>query len=190
MCVNWSVAVGTTVTLDGSKSSDGNLDPLDYSWSLQVPPGSAAQLDDPSAVRPSFVADLAGAYVASLMVDDGTATSDPPSNVTIMAVLTRAEVVETLTRAISAINALDPAAFKNPHQKKPLTNKINAILQDIDHGLYQAALDKLTNDVLAKIDGCAESGAPDKNDWIVLCAAQAMVYDLIALAIEQLRALL
>jgi len=41
---------------------------------------------------------------------------------------------------------------------------------------YQVALDKLQNDLLAKTDGCAASGAPDKNDWIATCEEQAVVY--------------
>jgi chitodextrinase len=80
-----SILVGATVTLDGSRSSDSDGDLLSYSWSLtSVPAGSAAALSDSTVVSPTFVADLAGDYVAQLIVDDGTDVSAPDS-VTIMA---------------------------------------------------------------------------------------------------------
>ncbi len=66
--------VGTTVTLDGSASSDADGDPLTFEWSLlEVPPGSAATLSDPSAVHPTLVLDRPGVYVAQLLVSDGVA---------------------------------------------------------------------------------------------------------------------
>lgn len=71
-----------------------------------------------------------------------------------------------------------------------LTNKINAVLQDVDQGLYQQALDKLQNDILAKTDGCAKTGAPDKNDWLKDCSSQNQVYPLIIQTINLLKSLI
>ena len=71
---NQSVLAGAIVVLDGSGSRDQDGDPLRYTWSLTtVPPGSTAALDNPNSVTPSFVADLPGAYLAQLVVDDGAA---------------------------------------------------------------------------------------------------------------------
>ena len=72
-----SVAPGSHVSLDGSRSFhlDGTLA---FGWSLiAAPAGSTAALDDPSDPQPGFVADLAGTYVAQLVVFDGTRLSDP-----------------------------------------------------------------------------------------------------------------
>ncbi|MBN2034532.1 MAG: hypothetical protein JW836_14760 [Deltaproteobacteria bacterium] len=69
--------IGETVTLDGSGSSDMDGNALTYSWSLTAPEGSNASLSDATAVRPTFVMDVAGTYVAQLIVSDGYLSSDP-----------------------------------------------------------------------------------------------------------------
>ncbi len=71
------VQLGATVTLDGSASNDADQDPLTYTWSLQRPPGSSAALSDASSVSPTFVADVAGDYLATLIVNDGLVDSAP-----------------------------------------------------------------------------------------------------------------
>lgn len=77
------VFTGLQVTLDGSNSSDGNGDPLTYSWSLILKPqGSSATLSNPSIASPFFMPDVTGAYRFSLTVNDGTANSQP-STVTV-----------------------------------------------------------------------------------------------------------
>lgn len=80
-----SVTTDTPVTLEGGGSYDPNGDLLYYSWSLlQKPEGSATNLSDPSAVRPTLVPDRTGQYVAQLEVNDGRASS-APDNVTVTA---------------------------------------------------------------------------------------------------------
>ena len=73
-----AVAVGDTVALDGSGSSDADNDTFSYQWSLlTVAPGSAATLSGANTVSPTFVADVEGLYVAQLIVNDGTIDSAP-----------------------------------------------------------------------------------------------------------------
>ncbi len=73
-----SVAVGTLVTLNGSGSYSADHSPLTYSWSLlHVPAGSDASLSGGNTVSPQFSADVAGIYVAQLIVNNGSLSSDP-----------------------------------------------------------------------------------------------------------------
>lgn len=81
-----AVNTGTLVTLDGSGSTDENGDTLTYAWSLMtVPNGSTAALSSTTNVKPTFTPDVAGSYVISLSVNDGTAPSALADIVTITA---------------------------------------------------------------------------------------------------------
>ncbi|MEZ5417241.1 MAG: Calx-beta domain-containing protein [Vicinamibacterales bacterium] len=72
------LVLGEVARLDGSASTDPDGDRLAYQWQIIArPPGSQAALDDPAAVRPTFVADAVGTYVVRLVVSDGQATSAP-----------------------------------------------------------------------------------------------------------------
>ena len=79
-----SVVIGTVVTLDGSASSDANDDSLTYSWAVTSKPvGSSASLSSLTSVKPTFTPDVAGAYIFSLIVNDGKVSSSAASvNVT------------------------------------------------------------------------------------------------------------
>jgi hypothetical protein len=80
-----NVRAGTGVTLDGFLSNDADGHTLTHSWSLTAKPAaSAAVLSDPTAIGPSFTADVAGDYVAQLIVNDGFSNS-PPDTVLIRA---------------------------------------------------------------------------------------------------------
>jgi len=72
-----NVVAGTQVTLNGS-ASDANGDSLTYAWTLtSKPAGSAAALSSATSPTPTFRADIAGTYVATLVVNDGKVDSSP-----------------------------------------------------------------------------------------------------------------
>ena len=74
-----TVATGALVQLDGSGSTDADLDPItSYAWTLSAKPtGSLAALNDSTLVNPTLTADAIGVYVLDLVVGDGTVTSAP-----------------------------------------------------------------------------------------------------------------
>lgn len=73
-----SGTVGTTITLNGSQSSDVDGDTLTYQWAITTKPmTSTATLSDPTAVTPTFLLDKPGTYTAQLIVHDGTLHSEP-----------------------------------------------------------------------------------------------------------------
>ncbi|MGB6393713.1 MAG: PKD domain-containing protein [Candidatus Acidiferrales bacterium] len=93
-----AVSVGATVQLDGSGSSDPDNSPLTYSWLLlSKPAGSKAVLSSASNVNPTFVADVAGAYLVQLTVTSNGLTS-APSNVTITAATGAAAILVFTTQ--------------------------------------------------------------------------------------------
>ena len=74
---------GDAVNLDGSRSFDPTGRSLTYSWALQLAPPSSALtgVTDPTAVGSSFVPDVGGIYVASLVVNNGVVASAPDTAV-------------------------------------------------------------------------------------------------------------
>ena len=106
---NQSVIAGSTViTLDGSGSTDANGNSIRFAWTLTgKPPGSSAALSDPTSAKPTFTAELPGAYVASLVVNDGALNSSAAS-VTVTAAMANAAPV---ANAGSAQNVLTGATI-------------------------------------------------------------------------------
>jgi len=91
---------------------------------------------------------------------------------------------------IDTINSQDSGSFKNRNSQKAFENKLYAVIDKLENGEYQDALNKLEKDILKKTDGCAKSGSPDKNDWIRDCDAQGQVYPLVIEAIQLIGQLL
>jgi exo-beta-1,3-glucanase (GH17 family) len=81
---NQAVRTSSQVTLDGSRSRDLNGDSLKYRWSLTARPfGSVAVLAGADSAHPTFTADVAGDYIASLTVNDGKLDSTNTATVTV-----------------------------------------------------------------------------------------------------------
>ena len=74
---------GSSVELDGSESSDSDMDSLSYSWVLTTKPdSSSADLTNASTASAGLIPDVDGAYVATLTVSDGTAEDSATVTIT------------------------------------------------------------------------------------------------------------
>lgn len=82
-----------------------------------------------------------------------------------------------LVEAIETIDSVE--AFRKTADWDKLIKKARIVSSRVKAGAYGDALDKLVNDVLPKIDGCAgdEYGAPDRDDWMDSCQYQVPVYN-------------
>ena len=184
-----SGVVGDVINLDGSGSFDTDDHTLTYSWSLVKPSGSNIGIINSTSHSASFTPDVSGTYEASLIVHDGyDYSSSASSTITVIPIVTAA--TDTVEETIAAITEMDPGIFSNPNIGNALTNKLNSILDLINDGEYQQALDKLNNDILPKTDGCALRGEADKQDWIEECIEQEEVYEDIMDIIGRLESLL
>ena len=66
------------VRLDGSQSSDPDGDEITYNWTFtDKPENSNSELDDSTAMMPTFIPDLPGTYILQLIVNDGELDSEP-----------------------------------------------------------------------------------------------------------------
>jgi hypothetical protein len=79
-------AAANPVQLQGS-GTDPNTPPLPltYHWTLQTPPASHVLLSSATAQNPTFMPDVIGNYIATLITNNGTLNSNP-SSVTVMVV--------------------------------------------------------------------------------------------------------
>lgn len=72
------VSKNMIISLDGTRSSDPDNDPLICSWSIvSRPEGSESEFDDPTSPTPKILADKEGDYVFRLVVNDGKLDSNP-----------------------------------------------------------------------------------------------------------------
>jgi len=141
-----AVKVGETVTLAGD-GTDANGDSLSYQWILSsLPGGSLSEMADSSARVTTFTPDLAGVYVAQLVVCDGDLDSEPCA-IQIQAFTTRTKAIAALQGLETEIAELDSGAFKNDDMQNLLLNKRNAVIANVEAGKYADAVNQLRNDI-------------------------------------------
>lgn len=104
-----AVQLSTTVT--DVDNDTCNLDQtFTYAWSLRAQPsGSAAALNNPTGLNPTFTADVAGSYLVQLIVKDSAGVSSAPvqETITVTGCGNAAPVIAPLTQT-------SPAAAPNP----------------------------------------------------------------------------
>jgi hypothetical protein len=94
-----------------------------------------------------------------------------------------------IQKALSKRGLLPPSAFRLPALKEGLRLELDGVLLSLQAKDYKAAQLVLQNVILPQTNGCATTGAPDRNDWIINCPDQSMVYTPLLNIIAQVKAL-
>ena len=183
-----AVYAGQLVTLDGSASRDADSDPLDFSWTLAAPAGSTAALAGASTAVAAFTPDLPGVYVATLTVSDpfgGIASA----NVTVSVISGQQYASTAIMNALEVLRGLRPDQVTTRGNRTAMQNFLTQALAAIDAGDLAEARSKIA-EAIERTDGCGLRLAPDGNgpqrDWVVDCAAQAVVMEYLTAALSAL----
>lgn len=183
------VPINQLVLLDGSNSSDPENDTISFSWKfLSKPEGSFASITVPDIAAPHFMPDIEGIYVAQLVVSDQIGPSNPDSvAVTATSTDTYAKLLIQNASDIIASLPLDSVASRG--NKIALTHHLIEAIEQINCGNLLIAEDKIQKAV-SRTDGCVLRGSPDESgpgrDWIIDCATQAVIYELLNTALDVL----
>ena len=180
--------VGEPVTLDGSASYDLDMDPLEFSWTLAAPDGSQAALTDATTAFPTFIPNVPGAYTVTLMVSDlfGGVSADS----VVVSVIAASEFAEAQTvSALNLVGSLTLAQVTTRGNRQALQNFLTQVIAALQGGDIDEARTKLTQ-AIERTDGCIVRGSIDQNgsgrDWVIDCAAQTQLHQLLAAALEAL----
>jgi hypothetical protein len=165
----------------------GDTHTATWDWGDTTTSGGTVD-ENQKVITGSHVYTKVGVYPIILTVNDGLVNSDP-SSILIEVIVKETKIITDIQNLETTITALSSNLLKNANMQNTLNNKLNAVIADVNSADYTAAINKLQNDILAKTDGCAISGAPDKNDWITDCKTQATLYPQIQSIINQIKGL-
>lgn len=138
---------GTTVTLDGSASTDPEGAELSYLWELlSIPAGSTAVLSAPASATPTFVADVDGVYSVGLTVSDGHRRSEP-ATVTVTAFTGVAVIGDEHNKLAAEIRTLGyrvTSYVGQPHSENPQMSGNVIVWEDRREGVPRIYMRDLT----------------------------------------------
>lgn len=184
------VIIGTTAHLSGSASTDPEMNPLTYSWTITAKPsGSTATLVNATMATPSLTPDLEGVYKVTLVVSDFIG-SGTPATIQLTATTAVGFAEFQIANASRLISGLATSQITTQGNKTAILNFLSQALLALQQGDTTGAIDKLQKSI-ERSDGCVLRGNPDPSgsagrDWITDCAAQAQVYSLLKNALDAL----
>jgi N-acetylneuraminic acid mutarotase len=179
--------LGETAHLNGSASTDPELDPLSYSWSITAKPsGSTATLVNASSATPTLTPDMVGVYQVKLVVSDflGPGT---PATVEVTSTTATEFAKQKIVQASSLISGLSSGQVTSRGNQNALLKFLSQAVDALDKG--KDATDALQKSI-ERTDGCFFRSFPDGNgagmDWIIDCTIQIQVYSLLNAALQAL----
>ena len=183
---------GDLVFLDGTGSSDPDLDPLTFTWTLiGRPQDSTATLSDSNTQNPSFVPDLPGVYEIQLTLNDGSVDS-APDTVTVLVVTPEDFACVRISEAINLVANLLRSSVTTKGNQVALQQFLKQSGRVCGDGDLQSAIKKLEKG-LERVDGCVIRGTPDAGgatsgqkiakDYLTDCNEQQQVFGLLNEAI-------
>src|SRR5262249_27190550 len=134
----------------------------------------------------TFVADVAGVYVAALTAGDFVGPGEP--SIATITVASPMAYAETRAHEVATeILALTSGEITSTGNQNAMLQFVSHAVQALQAGDASAARRDLEQ-VLSRTDGCGRQGIPDGNgpgrDWIVSCDAQGRVYPALAAALS------
>jgi hypothetical protein len=182
--------VGQTVTLDGSPSHDADSDPLEFSWTLAAPVGSAAALAGATDAIATFIPDQPGNYIATLTVIDPFGGVSA-ATVTVSVITGEDYAATAILDALRTLRGLRLDQVTTRGNRTAMQNFLVQAIAALEAGDFAEAKRKVAA-ALERTDGCALRQAPDGNgperDWIVDCEAQGVVFELLSAALAAITA--
>jgi hypothetical protein len=132
---NQTVTAGTLVTLNGSGSSDPNVPalPLTFAWKQTF--GPAVTLTGATTATPTFTPMLAGSYVFSMTVSNGTESATASVTITV----TASEPVVLIEALIDQVESLG----LDRGLERRLVASLNAAENAVQHKHFTQAIDRM-----------------------------------------------
>ncbi len=84
-------------------------------------------------------------------------------------------IMAKLDELQQAVGEMPASDFKFLPAKRIITKHVNIMKYHLQSG-RKRPVERYLDKLAAKVDGCVESGEPDKNDWLVECQSQVAVY--------------
>jgi hypothetical protein len=169
--------VFSTVSLNGSGSTDPDGDPLSYAWTISSrPDGSTTVLSGPTTATPNFQPDQPGAYTLTLTVSDFLGAG-APATVEVTAITAGAYAEQKIMCAADLIAGLGPNQVTTKGNQNALGNFLSQTVKEMQKGNNANAISKV-NEAIERTNGCEVNPgpSPDGNgpgrDWVTDCGVQ------------------
>jgi hypothetical protein len=102
--------------------------------------------------------------------------------------VSKQSVLQDFATLRTTINSLPNSAFI-PGTKNILLAELNVAELQVVLNRYAPAATTLQKVVLPRMDGCAKTGTPDRDDWVRTCLAQGQLYPQVQNLIQELKVL-